>query len=456
MASQNIPDDRTIYTTFNDIFKGPHAAFRKLGPVQKVVNKHTKDAEIARLLREYGEGAVLDKLRILLAEGVFESTMCARMRFPDLFEASQAQTEERAASEAAAAAQQAQTLEETVEEALGDDVGSCEGDSGIETGTGSGPQEILTQNDHEHAHASSEEATADVHVAEVQVEDTKPLQTTTTKTVDTAIQVPSLFPIYLPFETGHRLLLRAQSALEASCFTFAATTAPEVLHQRGWHCPEAAELNVIVRQLLHHKGSLKVLQRAAGENLGRLTQSATRLRHAAVHRGRLTARVLEGLLADAEALAVVLGGGGPAAVLGRARRAVQRGVVELENSKSMLEARLRRALDDLATRRAELDRLERAAVARALRANAFIERYIGRNLEDSFEQLGVGEGSDVGDASDGGPGLSEGSASGVGDIDDLGDGPDGCETEGEDDCFEDAQENDSGVFLAVEVPGIEK
>lgn len=134
MAAKSIPDDRTIYTTFADIFKGQNALFRRPGPVQKLVQKHNKKPEVAKLLGEYGEPAVLDKLRILLAEGVFESTLNAKKRFPELFEVSLAQSAERAASEEAAAAQQAQTLEEAVDEALDDEVGSCGGDSGIGNG----------------------------------------------------------------------------------------------------------------------------------------------------------------------------------------------------------------------------------------------------------------------------------------------------------------------------------
>lgn len=258
--------------------------------------------------------------------------------------------------------------------------------------------------------------------------------------------------MYLPFATGHRILVRAQAALEAACFRFASATIPEVLRQRGWDCPEAAELNVVARQLVHHGASLRGLRAA---DPAALASSATRLRHAAVHRGRPTAKVLERLLADAEAFAAALGDAEAVAVLGRARRGVERNVVEMENNKSMLEARLRETLGDIAARRAELDRLEEAAVAEMLRADAEYQSYVGRNLEESMEQAGCEE-SDVGDAPDDGPGLSEGSASGGGDVDDFGDGPDGCEPEDEDDYFEDAQENDSGVFLTVEIPGLVK
>lgn len=134
MASQSSLDDRTIYTTFNDIFKGPDAGMRKRKLIKKLIETHEKKPEVRQLIQKYGLVVLVDKVRALLTDRVFESTLCARRRFPELFEVSQAQSAEREASEAAAATQQAQTLEDAVEEALGDDVGSCDGDSGIDNG----------------------------------------------------------------------------------------------------------------------------------------------------------------------------------------------------------------------------------------------------------------------------------------------------------------------------------
>lgn len=257
-----------------------------------------------------------------------------------------------------------------------------------------------------------------------------------------ALQVPSLFPMYLPFATGHRILTKTQFILEAACFRFALETIPEVLAKRGWDCAEATELNVIIRQLLNHKTSLQKLEAAAGPDLGMLTRSMTKLRHATVHRGRLTAKVLEQFLADAETFATKLDDKEAISALSRSRGGVQKNIVEMENNKSMLETKLRKTLDDIAAQRAELDRLEKAAVVDVQRADAEYQSYIGTHLEQSLEQ--ADDESDVGGASDDGPGLSEGSVSGNGDIDDL---RDGCETEGEDECFEDAQEHESGVYL---------
>lgn len=135
MAKDILPDDETIYSAFKDIFKGPNAAFRRPSPVQKLVHQHMKRPEIAQLISTYGESAVIERVRSLLANCVFESTLRARKRFPSLFNVSKAESAQREAWEAQAAACHAQTLEDAVERARDNESSGESGcDSGIENG----------------------------------------------------------------------------------------------------------------------------------------------------------------------------------------------------------------------------------------------------------------------------------------------------------------------------------
>lgn len=421
MASKIIPDDRTIYSTFSNIFKGANASMRKQKSVKKLVQQHETKPEVRQLLKRYGSTELADRLRVLLTEGIFESTPSARKRFPAFFEPSPAQSPERAASEVATAPQQAQTLEQAVEEALDDEAGSC----GVVNGT------------------ENEELPLDSPVSKPPDQVIAPAGT---ENPASALQAPSLFPMYLPFATDHRILVKTQSVLESACFRFASETIPDVCAQRGWDCAEAAELNVIALQLLKSKTSLRRLEAAAGgQALDMLVQSIVRLRHATVHRERLTIKDLEQFLIDAEAFATKLDDNEAVSVLSRSRRGVQKSIMEMQNKKVVLETRLRDTLDDIAAQRAELDRLEKAAVADVLRADAEYQSFIGTRLEERLEK--TDDESDAGGSSDDGPGLSDGSASGIGN--DTGYVRDGCETEGEDECFEDAQEHDTGFSLAL-------
>lgn len=280
-----------------------------------------------------------------------------------------------------------------------------------------------------------------------------------------ALHIPSLFPMYLPFAAGHRILVKTQATLEAACFRFASQAIPEVLTRHGWDCPEATELNVILRQLLKHDSSLKRLKASTSsspdpsQSLNSLCSSVIHLRHATVHRSRMTAKVLERLLTDAEDLAGRLDDGAATAALSRSRREVQRTVVEMENNKSMLETRLRGTLEEIAARRAELDRMEREAVASMVQADAEYQSFMGDWLEDILSQdvslsgSGACESEYCEDSKDD-PGIAGNSCDGNHEISvnfdaaaavnvDADDLQNGYEMEEDKECFEDALEPDS-------------
>ncbi|KUI69370.1 hypothetical protein VM1G_04829 [Cytospora mali] len=487
MASYSckLPDEKTIYVVFRNIFQGVFAEIRKSKAAKKLIQTHINKPEVKQLLNVYGESAVLAKLLVLLADGVFESTARAANRFPGLFIVAPAQTATIAASKAPAPvpAPQAQTVEQVVKKtvvdgnssSLGGDTNSPSGDSGTAK-----PLALPLQGACRNVEKPEDSQTS------------KPPERhpTESKSPAAALQVPSLFPLYLPFATGHRILVKAQAILEAACFRFASNTIPEVLAQRGWDCPEATELNVIVSQLLAHKNSLDRLEAAAAstQGLAKLSDPLTQLRHAAVHRTRVTAEVLEEYLVGAGAFAARLRDKEALLALSRIRTGVQESIAEVENNKSTLETRLRATLDDVAARRAELDRLERDAVADMLRADAAYLDFVGEKLERSVVEQTQGpslmqsleeslieeyfpepslepshekkwffrteEESDVGGGSvDDVPGLTDGSVTGTTIETDA---PQvGCDTE-EEDSYEDAMEHDTGVFFALGLPSISK
>ncbi|ROW13638.1 hypothetical protein VPNG_04497 [Cytospora leucostoma] len=475
MAIEHAPDDRTIYLALNNIFTGSMAAIRRPAPIKKVFQQHQKRTEVVQLLNKYDLPTVVERVQWLLAERVFESTEYAKAKFPDLFQVSAAQSADRAASEAAAAARQARTLEEAVQQEE-EDGGTDSGIENVDYLDGD-PQASKQQQQQKPQPQQPEGLGLSGNVG------------SSIKCTAAGVVVPSLFPMYLPFATGHRILAKTQSILEAACFRFAAETIPDVLARRGWDCAEAVELNVVVRQLLKHRSSLDRLEAnattsttttttttttpaaaapaaaaaAAGEqDLIQLTRSITQLRHTAVHRGRVTAKVLSQFVADAESLAAILGADDRGAMswLSGTRRRVERQVAELEDSKSMLEAKLRRALGDIAARRAGLDRLEGAVVADVLREDGECVAFIGASLEEEGGGAileGEEDGADLGGAQLGeleGPcGVAEGgcSAAGVGgggggdDDADVYSLPGGCDTEDDEDYFEDALEYDSSL-----------
>jgi len=64
--------------------------------------------------------------------------------------------------------------------------------------------------------------------------------------------VPSLYPVYLPYHTQHKLLGTVQQALERACYDFAMRFLPEAVEEE-WECAESVELNLWARVFTAHQ-----------------------------------------------------------------------------------------------------------------------------------------------------------------------------------------------------------
>lgn len=105
----------------------------------------------------------------------------------------------------------------------------------------------------------------------------------------------------LPYDLQHRLLSEMQHVLEVACFEFALNNHPEVLKPE-WDCPEAVELNLIIKVL----GPLAVQGPVLRSN-DVLVTSVCDIRHAAVHRERVTIGSLEQMFEHGEKLLSLFG-----------------------------------------------------------------------------------------------------------------------------------------------------
>lgn len=182
---------------------------------------------------------------------------------------------------------------------------------------------------------------------------------------------------------------------------------PDVLEKRGWDCAESAELNLWAAEFLNHRSSFGDRESDVGRPFEKLFRSVADIRHSAVHRIRVSAKGVEQFILDAESLATLLNDGARLESLKRMRRDTQLAIEELERNKHVLGSQLTETRKKIAAQRAELDRLEDAAVADMMREDGEYQRFAGANLERaivSFEAttLAADEteneaGSDVGD-----------------------------------------------------------
>ena len=98
MAKQRSPDGRLVYLHCSSIFSGANAHVRRVKKVSQLLEKHK--ASIKILTKEFTLPAVAAVAKELLEEQIFESLPRAKLRYPELFQPSETQEAERAASEA--------------------------------------------------------------------------------------------------------------------------------------------------------------------------------------------------------------------------------------------------------------------------------------------------------------------------------------------------------------------
>jgi hypothetical protein len=110
--AKNRPDERLVYLAFKNVFMGQEAKLRTPRKIRKQIQKHFDDGDVRvrALVAEHSMDNVCNTLKTLLQDEIFESSLKAKIRFPEVFEVSPAQSAERAASEAEAARNDADAI----------------------------------------------------------------------------------------------------------------------------------------------------------------------------------------------------------------------------------------------------------------------------------------------------------------------------------------------------------
>ena len=196
---------------------------------------------------------------------------------------------------------------------------------------------------------------------------------------------PSLYPVYLPFKTQHKLLIKVQDLLEKACYSFGQKTMRDVLEKEGWDCPECGELNRWATILLsnENKFSSESIDEL-GKPFSQLLDTIAHVRHTAVHRLRVRVNRIEEFMVDSESLARLLQEDTCALALSRLRRETLLTIDELKRNKDLLESRLAETLKRTAAQKAELERIEHMAVEDMLREDREYQFLASINLEQAI------------------------------------------------------------------------
>ena len=134
---------RRVYVACRPIFSGHDSRVRRARKVKELVNNSKKSLE--PLLRDFGEQTLINILRDLLEDRIFESELRAKVVFPELFRPSPLRDVQRQAVEVKAARSVAKALDEI---ATQDGQVPGERDAGGDRPKdGIGPEKLLVKND---------------------------------------------------------------------------------------------------------------------------------------------------------------------------------------------------------------------------------------------------------------------------------------------------------------------
>ncbi|KAL9119954.1 MAG: hypothetical protein Q9187_003492 [Circinaria calcarea] len=362
------PQRQAVYLCCLNLFRGENAKLRNSKKIKKILEKNNPIIASLRLSHTFGE--ICEVAKELLEEGLFGSTIKAEICFPDLFQVSPVRNAQRAESEAEAARSEAEAIEEAI---------SSEDEAIV------APEDRVEEQASISIVASRQDSNGRCNLRSVKSVHSDEVHPTPQATISERVTfaTKSLYPLYLPYRTQHRILCTAQGILEEACFEFAKVSLPEFLAQKRWECAESGELTEWLKVFRSHRP--EILGAGANgmseETWKGLLRKASQLRHTAVHRLRTTAPGTIRLLESGRALLEALNDDTRAACIQVIEADLRLTIDEMERNTRLLEVKMERQQIELAEKRAELGRLEQQMIADMLRDSVESRSALGSELE---------------------------------------------------------------------------
>ncbi|KAL9614420.1 MAG: hypothetical protein Q9167_001091 [Letrouitia subvulpina] len=356
MASQRSPDGRLVYLHCSSIFNGANAQVRRVKKISQLLEKHK--ASIKILTNEFTLPAIAGIAKDLLEQKIFESLPRAKLRYPELFQPSETQEAERAASEAEVVRVEAEAAHDIV----------------------------LTSDDEEG------DDRLDSKTSQLRAEPGRTLEARTetlynaqpTSPTHQARSIPRLHPVYLPFKTQHRTLVLVQSLLEECCLDFGNIWVPDLMEARKWYEAESIELTEWTKRFRKHAESLppSAIKPIAGKSTAEVLFGTSTLRHSAVHRLPTSAAGISNMLHAAMIFAEFLDDSKRMGKVAEMKNQLEACIEEIVQHQNLLERKLKDQLEDIARRRAELDELERSSIEEMLATDKQQRAEVGSTFEN--------------------------------------------------------------------------
>ncbi|KAG9250635.1 uncharacterized protein F5Z01DRAFT_350647 [Emericellopsis atlantica] len=255
-------DKNDFERALKDIFQGESAKDKSLSQVRKCIKRHAQNPAISALVQSSSMEAVSKLAHGLLSSGAFETTPLPEIQSGKL---------------------------------SGSKPPAVNGCNGIETllrpqtmvsPVPSSPPIVQTSSSINSTQGSGSKLSAEGK----EREPLKAAQLAPPSDQDLDLSTALL---EVDYSTQHRVLTCTQFLLEQACFDFAKRTFPSILEENGWDCAEALELNLMAKALSARPRGPSSSLKLKSKPIQGCIDIISEIRHAAVHRHRLSAKTLD-------------------------------------------------------------------------------------------------------------------------------------------------------------------
>ncbi|KND89262.1 hypothetical protein TOPH_05954 [Tolypocladium ophioglossoides CBS 100239] len=362
--------EEAVYYALKGIFRGANANVRKPDIIRALIIQHANEKDLAALIQSHSVEVVCASARTLLLDEIFGSKKRAKRRFAEIPNSKPAPGPSLL-SPAALAKSEAGLINYAI-------------DDGQESAK-SMPAEsepVVPANGQESA--KNKPAESEPIVPANGQESAKSKTAESEPVVPADGPKPSKLPTAmtsLPYGAQYRLLVEIQHVLEQACFEFAQRNHSSILIQNGWDSPQAAELNLFVRELGNRRHKPATTKATVKMPIGSLVSSIEDIRHAAVHRHRLSISGVDRIFEDSENLLAFLGDDERIRRMKCLRRDTCRSLAELDRNEREASSALELKRKKIEEQRQELKRQEDAAMLDAEEARRRFRDLAGAKMQ---------------------------------------------------------------------------
>ncbi|KAH7304101.1 hypothetical protein B0I35DRAFT_445893 [Stachybotrys elegans] len=379
-------EERAVYMALNPIFSGHWRNIRDPVQIRALIYKNVMQDRVAALLGSFEMGEICESAQTLLRDEIFGNKKTCKKRAAQRFSnMATCRSDLEPASTTLGSNQPAATPPQTAPSTVTtmdqqetnasktpvqtNNQGMCETESSLTTAFGlfSG---LFSK--------SATSSTMESHEELPNTDDIGSRETLSSSMLD------------ISYDVQHRLMVRVQYLLEQACFEYAQKHLPHLLQRNNWSCPEAMELHIFERELRELNPEAKSKGRDKALPPATHPKRAIQIRHAAVHRERMSAHMMGEMLHDGEKLLEELGDMNRRDAMAKLRTRVHGILIQLDAKEKSSDEALEEKRREFERKRRALQQVEEAFTLQIKTRQAKFRGSAARGMFQAANLIGDG------------------------------------------------------------------